>query len=159
MQLSFKIALCIALSMFGSVYPPSRVFAQEEAVTPTTSAVQKEPYQKNIENIRESRFGLNDLAYLLGMGGCTKTDGKVTCPPVDARKAILRLIQIALGFTSIIAFAFVAYGGFQWATAGGSEERVGKGRKTLTWAVAGTIVLVTAWSIITWVMSLISEVV
>jgi len=156
MQLPLKFVIVFLLLLMLGAINPARVFADQHQVTPVTDT-----YQQNIDTIRESRFGLNDLAYLLGMGNCQPPDasGNITCEKVDARKSILRLIQIALGFTSIIAFAFVAYGGFQWATAGGSEERVGKGRKTLTWAVAGTIVLVTAWSVITWIMSVISEVV
>lgn len=118
----------------------------------------------NVQTYKDSLFGLNNLAGLLGVGGCKDTDTtpegvKYECPKAEARTVILKIIQLALGFTSLIAFAFVAYGGFLWTTAGGSEERVKSGRQTLAWAAIGLIVIVTAWSIVTYVMSFIGEVV
>ena len=66
---------------------------------------------------------------------------------------------IGIAFTSLFALIFVLYGGFTWTTAAGSEEKVKKGKNILQWALIGLVVIGAAWSIITYVMATISQVI
>src|SRR3990167_8503116 len=122
------------------------------------------PGEENIIKLQGTGFGLGNVAELLGLVKCDEEEigsgvsGKV-CEAPDAREILLRLIQYMLGFTALIALIMVIYGGFVWTTAGGNTERVDKGKKILTWALTGLIVLMSAWSIITYIIYVTQEVI
>lgn len=73
-------------------------------------------------------------------------------PPVKDRQAITdlitRLTQIVVAAAGIIAVAMIVWGGILYLTSGGNEERRGKGRQTLTWAIIGLIVTICAYVIV-----------
>ena len=46
-----------------------------------------------------------------------------------------------------IAVIFIIIGGFQFATAAGNPEKINAGKRTITWAVIGIVVLLVAGSI------------
>jgi hypothetical protein len=52
---------------------------------------------------------------------------------------IIRLQNIVLGTAGIIAVAMIIWGAIILGTAGGNEEKIGKGKKILTYAVGGLI--------------------
>lgn len=110
-----------------------------------------------IKAMRENNYGLDTIACKLGLVKCA--DGIVTeeSNRTDLKQVFMTIVQLALGFTSIIALAMVVYGGFMWATAAGSSERVDKGKKIIMWALIGVVVIMAAWGIITLVMSLVSS--
>lgn len=110
-----------------------------------------------IKAMRENNYGLDSIACKLGLVKCA--DGIVTedSNRTDLKQVFMTIVQLALGFTSIIALAMVVYGGFMWATAAGSSERVDKGKKIIMWALIGVVVIMAAWGIITLVMSLVSS--
>jgi len=139
------IFLFLSITLTGLSFKPSLVYADAA--------------QDNIDDLQKSGFGLDKLAIKVGL--CKEKEGTdgVCEDTTDARQILLRLLQLALGFTSLIALIVVIYGGFTWATAGGSPERVKKGRDILVWASIGLVVLVSAWSIISYVMYLSSQVV
>lgn len=63
-------------------------------------------------------------------------------PAVDASAVtdfINRLQGIVLGTAGIIAVAMIIYGAIVLGTAGGNEEKIGKGKKILTYAIGGLI--------------------
>jgi hypothetical protein len=138
------IFLLLSIILTGLSFKPNLVYAQNDA-------------QKNIADLQKSSFGLDQLAIKIGL--CKEGTEKGVCQDTaDLRQILMRLLQIALGFTSLIALIIVIYGGFTWATAGGSPERVKKGRDILVWASVGLVVLVSAWSIISYVMYLSSQI-
>lgn len=61
---------------------------------------------------------------------------------------IIKVITILLVLSGVIAVLFVVIGGFQYVTSGGNEESAKKGKKTLTNAVIGIVVVVLAYAII-----------
>lgn len=63
-------------------------------------------------------------------------------PPTDAdalTDLINRLQGIILGTAGIIAVAMIIYGAIVLGTAGGNEDKIGKGKKILTYAIGGLI--------------------
>ena len=68
---------------------------------------------------------------------------------------VLGIVNVALGFVTVIALAVIIYGGFRWMTAGGNEESVGEAKKILTAGIIGLVVILIAWVLITFASSLV----
>ena len=127
------------------------------------SAQNPTPQEENMQKIRAGHFGLDNLLILTGL--CQDKDpadgdGHGVCDggTPDVRVKLVSFLQLVLGFVSLIALIFVIYGGLTWATAGGSPERVKKGKDILIWASIGLALTVAAWGLITAVMSLASQI-
>ncbi len=84
--------------------------------------------------------GVNDPIQNLGLGS-TSLDS-----------AVVRLINVALGFLGLIAVIIILIGGFKWMTAGGNEEQVGDARKTIFAGIIGLAIILFAWGITTFVI-------
>lgn len=65
----------------------------------------------------------------------------------DPREIVGSIINVALGFLGVIAVVIILMGGFKWMTAGGNEEKVTKAKSTLTKAIIGLIIIVSAYAI------------
>lgn len=63
---------------------------------------------------------------------------------------VTRIINAALFFIGAIALVFVIWGGIQYVTSGGDSEKTTKARNTLLYAIIGIIIVVLAWSIVSW---------
>lgn len=61
---------------------------------------------------------------------------------------IVGIIYLLLFFAGTIAVLFVVIGGFWYLTSGGNEETAEKGRKTVTNAIIGIIIVVMSYAII-----------
>jgi len=70
--------------------------------------------------------GINGLAE----GGANQT-----------RSTIIGIVNFVLGFIALVAVIFVIVGGIRIMAAGGNEENVTKGRKTIIYAIIGLIVI------------------
>ncbi len=57
------------------------------------------------------------------------------------RDAVVKVINFVLTFLALIAVIFVIVGGFRILAAGGNEENVTKGRKTIIYAIIGLLVI------------------
>jgi hypothetical protein len=88
----------------------------------------------------ENRFGLVDAQ---GIG----------LPENDLRVAIVRIVQIILGFLGIIAVLIVLYGGFIWMTSGGDPTKIEKAKKILINAVIGIIVILSSFIIVSFIIN------
>lgn len=64
---------------------------------------------------------------------------------------VIGIVNVALGFVTVIALAVIIYGGFRWMTAGGNEDSVGEAKKILTAGIIGLVIVLIAWVIITFV--------
>lgn len=71
----------------------------------------------------------------------------------DIGETIGSIINILLGLLGAISLAVIIYAGFMWMTAGGSEERVGKAKKTLWAAVVGLIIILSSYAFSQFVLS------
>ncbi|MBI5412725.1 hypothetical protein HZA42_00055 [Candidatus Peregrinibacteria bacterium] len=69
-----------------------------------------------------------------------------------ARYAIMyRIISWILRFAGVIAVFFIAQNGWKMAASGGKEESITEGKKGLTWAVIGLILIILSYSIVRFV--------
>lgn len=57
------------------------------------------------------------------------------------------VVSVAIQLGTIISVLGIMYGGFQYVSAQGDEEKLGKARNTITWALVGTAVLLGARTI------------
>ena len=71
----------------------------------------------------------------------------------DARTTAAAIIRGALGLLGIVTTCIIMYAGFKWMTAGGNEDDVATAKKTLTAAVIGLIIIMSAYAISTFVIS------
>jgi hypothetical protein len=59
-----------------------------------------------------------------------------------------RVVSVALGFGGVVLLIMLIAGGFQFITAGGDPQKVEQAKKTLTYAIAGIILLALAFLIL-----------
>jgi hypothetical protein len=55
-----------------------------------------------------------------------------------------------LSFLGLIAVIYIIYGGFLIFSSAGDEEKVGKGKKLIIYALIGIVVIFLAYSIVAW---------
>lgn len=67
--------------------------------------------------------------------------------PKNIPEIIGGLIGVFLSMLGVIFLCLVIYGGFLWMTSAGKEEKVLLAKKTLTNAVIGLIIIVSAYAI------------
>jgi hypothetical protein len=70
----------------------------------------------------------------------------------DPRSIVSRVINIALGFLSIIAVSLIIFAGFLWMTSEGNEEKVSKAKRILKNALIGLIIVLSAWGIVSFIL-------
>ncbi len=66
---------------------------------------------------------------------------------------ITTILNFFLGILGLIAVAFLIYAGVMMVTAGGAEEQINKAKKVITYAVIGIIIILLAWTIVSFVTS------
>ncbi len=78
-------------------------------------------------------------------------------PTTDIRLVVARVIRSALALLGIVFLILVLYAGYLWMTAGGNEEKIGSAKKILINATVGLIIILTAYGIVTYVMSIFTK--
>ncbi|OGL59753.1 hypothetical protein A3E96_02640 [Candidatus Uhrbacteria bacterium RIFCSPHIGHO2_12_FULL_46_13] len=77
----------------------------------------------------------------------------------DVKGAIINIIKFLLTFLGLIAVIIVLYGGFQWMTAAGNEEKITSARSTLTAGLIGLVIILAAYAITSFIIqTVVSEV-
>ena len=71
----------------------------------------------------------------------------------NPREIAAKVVNISLGFLSIVAVFIILYGGYLWMTSQGEQDKVEKAKKVLTSAVIGLIIILSAWTIAWFVIS------
>jgi len=64
------------------------------------------------------------------------------------RETIVSYINYFLGFLGLLAVIMIIYAGILLVTAQGEEEQIGKGKKIITWAAIGLIVIMLSFVIV-----------
>jgi len=64
------------------------------------------------------------------------------------KNIIGEIIRLFLGFVGVIALAYIIIGGYQIVTAGGASDKAEKGKKTLTNAIIGLVIIILSYTII-----------
>lgn len=68
---------------------------------------------------------------------------------------VAHLIRLALGFLGIIFVVLIILAGFSWMTSGGDDEKIAKAKKMIVNAIIGLILILSAYSIVQFVLSAI----
>ncbi|GEM_PF-495837 len=74
-------------------------------------------------------------------------------PDVTLGDLIVKLINWAIGFSAVIAVVMIIVAGFQYITASGDENKIGKATKTLTFAIVGLVVCFIAVLLVNFVLT------
>lgn len=59
-----------------------------------------------------------------------------------------RVVSLVLGFAGIVLFVILVVGGFKYITSGGDPKAIEGAKKTLTYAVAGLVVILVSYLIL-----------
>ncbi|SRR6056297_268276 len=77
--------------------------------------------------------------------------------PKDIREIAIDVVKIFLSFLAIIFLVLVIWGGFEWMTAGGNEERLSKAKDRIKNGVIGLIIILAAYAITEFVIEELIE--
>lgn len=64
------------------------------------------------------------------------------------REIVLVIVNFILGFLGLVAVLFVIYGGFLYVTSAGNNEKVDQGKKIITYAVVGIVIILISFALI-----------
>mgnify|MGYP001570907498 FL=1 len=67
------------------------------------------------------------------------------CQLSDFVGLAVEVAKFIFGIAGSLALVMIIVGGFQWVTSGGSSDGIEKGKKTLTAAVVGLLIIFGAW--------------
>ena len=70
----------------------------------------------------------------------------------DIREVIMLIINVILGFLSVVAIVLILWGGFKWMTAGGNEDQIDEAKKLIIAGVVGLAIIFTSYAIATFVV-------
>jgi len=76
------------------------------------------------------------------------------CTP---QQALGNVIQLLLEFSALVAVVFIILGGFWYLTSAGNEEQSEKGRKAMTSAIIGLVVIVMAFALVRITVNLLTS--
>ncbi|MDO8668894.1 MAG: LamG-like jellyroll fold domain-containing protein [Candidatus Buchananbacteria bacterium] len=99
-------------------------------------------------------FGIFNLALAQDRFGLENAAG-VGLAQGDLRITIINIIRFILGFLGLVAVIIIMWGGYLWMTAGGDANKIAKAKRTLISAVIGLIIILSAFLIATFVISII----
>jgi len=66
----------------------------------------------------------------------------------DLKDFIIKIVNFALGFLGMIAVIVVIYGGFLYVTAGGEDEKTQTGKKSITYATIGILIILGSYAFV-----------
>ncbi|MBI5530691.1 MAG: hypothetical protein HY918_04295 [Candidatus Doudnabacteria bacterium] len=113
------------------------------------SAIFAVPALALAQNQVQSGLQMGGLQGLFGYGGLNSSQ--------SLPELIANVIRLMLLFAGAIAVVFVIIGGYQYLTSAGNEETAEKGRKTLTNAIIGVVIIILAYVIINVIVNLVSS--
>lgn len=89
--------------------------------------------------------------------GDQRTDtGSPPCGVLEMLQVLVNVSKLMLALLGTAAFAMFVYGGLVFLTSAGNQERVTSGRRILTNAALGILVVLIAWSLVNLVVTVIS---
>ena len=89
--------------------------------------------------------------------GVEQVEGTIKLGSQDIRVIVAKIIRAALGLLGIITLGFMLYAGFLIMTSGGNEDKVEQGKKTLTNATIGLVIILSSMAIVQFVLNQLSD--
>jgi hypothetical protein len=74
-----------------------------------------------------------------------------------ASQFAIQIINIMLMFSGIVAVFFIIIGGYQYLTSGGNAESAEAGRKTVTNAIIGLVIIILSYVVINVIVNLVGN--
>jgi len=68
---------------------------------------------------------------------------------VDLESVFGSLVSAVMGFAAIVLFLMIVSGGYKYLTSGGNPESAAAGRRTITYAIAGVLLIAASALILT----------
>ena len=78
------------------------------------------------------------------------------CQLDDILRTGVAFANLLIGLSAAAFFATFVYGGFMYLMSFGSKEYVGKGKKALTGAAIGMVIVMSSWTIVNYLASTIT---
>ncbi len=75
----------------------------------------------------------------------------------DIRVTVANIIKVILGLLGIIAVSLIVYAGFLWMTAAGNDDQITKAKGIISASVVGLAIILSAYSITTFVFNSLSD--
>jgi len=109
------------------------------------------------QSIIDIKSAFIELICSVGLWGKCATPDQPPAP-VEPRVLVLRVVQTILGFVSLLAMIIIIYAGVLWITSAGVPDKIKKARGLLIWAFIGLVVLMSAWTLISYVIYAASKI-
>lgn len=102
-------------------------------------------------------------------GACVAPENAVNCPqdcawaapprpgnvPIDLNQTIMNLTNWILGFVTLVAVLALIWGGVNYLTSAGDEDKVKTGKRVMEYAIMGIVVCGFAYAIVVVIVSTI----
>ncbi len=101
-------------------------------------------------------FALTGVTFAAAVG----SGGGMIPNPIKAKslsELFDNIVSVCIELGTILSVLGIIYGGFQYVTAQGNEEKLSQAQKTVTWALVGTAVLLGARTIMVAVRSTVEQ--
>jgi hypothetical protein len=82
--------------------------------------------------------------YLAQLVTCSGLD----CDAGDLQQLVINVINFLIVISSIIAVVFIIWGGILMLTSAGSADRIAQGKRAMTAAVIGIVIVLISWVLI-----------
>ena len=83
----------------------------------------------------------------------SSTYGPAAYTKEDMAQMITNFANMMVVPASSVALIFAIYGGFIYLTSAGNQEKTDSGKKTLTWAVIGLILIIISYSVVNYFLT------
>lgn len=80
-----------------------------------------------------------------GRGNCTPIVNPLSSRGTDVYRQVGAVVQYFLLLIGSVTLLMVVWGGFQWLTSAGNEEKIKKGSQTMLWAVIGVVAVLVSY--------------
>ncbi len=77
------------------------------------------------------------------------------CGKEDFYQLVYNVINFGLKIAALLAVVYVMYGGILMLTAGGSEDKISKGKSAATSAITGLFLVLISWLIVNTIITLL----
>lgn len=89
--------------------------------------------------------------------GTTEIEDTTALGTADLQTTVTRIINVALSLLGIVAVVIILIGGFEWMTAGGSEDKVETAKKRIMYGIIGLAIILSAWAITKFVLNALGD--
>lgn len=106
-----------------------------------------------------TRVGATAIGWMMAVPAFAQVNTSITITGYgtnDPETIVVNLINWVLGILALIAVILVLIGGFRWMTAAGNEEKVDGAKKLLVAAVIGLVIVMAAWGIALYAVSILA---